>query len=208
MASSPIGLRERKRIATERAIETVAVRIAVEEGVEAVTVDRVCDEVMVSRSTFFNYFTSREQAIFGKPLVFDQVRAREILEKYGDDIIVAASALVIDGVSGGGAPSDMTRQRMQIFVNQPEMTNRISWASTGSRHALEELLTAWLAEHPDYARLAADQRTREVRLAIGVAIIVGEEVMHEWKGAKTDLPLNLDTYVAARDDLRSLLTAK
>lgn len=208
MASSPIGLRERKRLATEKAIQTVAVRIALEEGVEAVTVDRVCDEVMVSRSTFFNYFASREQAIFGKPLAFDAARAREILEQHGADIIMAASALVIDGISGGGEPSEMTAQRMQIFVKQPEMTNRISWASTGSRTALEGVLHEWLDDHPDYAHLPADQRRREVRLAIGVAIIVGEEVMHQWKGAQTDSPLDIAAYVAARDDLRAILGTK
>lgn len=205
MASSPIGLRERKRLATERSIETVAVRIAVEEGVEAVTVDRVCDEVMVSRSTFFNYFTSREQAIFGKPLVFDEPRAREILESYGADIVIGASALVIDAVSGGASANDMTRQRMQIFINQPEMTNRISWASSASRNALAQMLDTWLTEHPDYAHLDPSQRGREIRLTIGMAIIVGEEVLHDWKASKKGLPFDLDKYIAARDDLRTML---
>ena len=207
MASSPIGLRERKRRATERSIETVSVRIALEEGVEAVTVDRVCDEVMVSRSTFFNYFSSREQAIFGKPLNFVSERTQEVLEKYGDSLPVAASALVVDALTGGPNGDELTRQRLQIFVKQPEWTNRISWAATGSRTALADVLTQWLIDHPEHARLAEADRDREVRLSIGISIIVGEEAMHGWQHGTIEHPFDLPAYLAARDDLRQIIGA-
>ncbi|WP_052460845.1 TetR/AcrR family transcriptional regulator [Microbacterium gorillae] len=206
MPGHTLGLRERKRLATERALQEVAVRIAVDEGIDAVTVDRVCDEVMVSRSTFFNYFASREQAIFGKPLDFaENDRAHVLLERYGHDLPLAVFVLISDAVRGGDQPEELTVQRLQIFVQQPEVTSRVSWGSGASRAALGMLLEEWLDKHPERAALPVEQRQREVRMAIGIGIIVGEEVMHRWQGGDGELPTNIENFNKARADLRLVL---
>ena len=53
------GLRQRKMLLTRRRMEQAAVDLAYEEGIASVTVDRICEIAMVSRSTFFNYFPSK-----------------------------------------------------------------------------------------------------------------------------------------------------
>jgi AcrR family transcriptional regulator len=57
------GLRERKKLETKQALAQAAMRLAVERGLENVRVEDITDAVNVSRRTFTNYFTCKEEAI-------------------------------------------------------------------------------------------------------------------------------------------------
>ena len=57
------GLRERKKLATKQALALAAMQLAVERGLENVRVEDITDAVNVSRRTFTNYFSSKEEAI-------------------------------------------------------------------------------------------------------------------------------------------------
>jgi AcrR family transcriptional regulator len=56
-----LPLRDRRRAAVER----IALDLALEHGYDAVTVEMICDAALVSQSTFFNYFGSKERAVLG-----------------------------------------------------------------------------------------------------------------------------------------------
>ncbi|MFE7569841.1 TetR/AcrR family transcriptional regulator, partial [Streptomyces sp. NPDC057539] len=58
------NLRERKKLATWRAIRVAALRLFDEEGFEATTVEQIAAAANVSRATFFNYFADKEAAVF------------------------------------------------------------------------------------------------------------------------------------------------
>lgn len=60
------GLRERKRLATFRAIQVAAVELATQHGVDRVTVDEISRVADISPRTFFNYFPSKEAALVGE----------------------------------------------------------------------------------------------------------------------------------------------
>jgi AcrR family transcriptional regulator len=70
------GLRERKKAATREALHRAAVRLAAERGLEHVTVEAIADAAGVSRRTFSNYFSNKEEALFHG----DAERARRLLE--------------------------------------------------------------------------------------------------------------------------------
>ena len=57
------GLRERKKLAVRRALSSAAVRLAVERGLENVTIEDITAEADVSVRTFGNYFSSKYEAI-------------------------------------------------------------------------------------------------------------------------------------------------
>jgi tape measure domain-containing protein len=57
------GLRERKKLATREALAQAALQLAIERGLENVRVEDITTVVNVSRRTFTNYFSSKEEAI-------------------------------------------------------------------------------------------------------------------------------------------------
>lgn len=59
-----MNLRERKKLATWRAIRSTALRLFDEQGYEATTVEQIAAASTVSRATFFNYFASKEAVVF------------------------------------------------------------------------------------------------------------------------------------------------
>lgn len=60
-----MGLRERKKRATRRALRDAAVHLVLEHGLENVTVEEIAVAAEVSTRTFFNYFGSKEDALLG-----------------------------------------------------------------------------------------------------------------------------------------------
>ena len=65
MSDSADSLREQRKRETSRALTDTARRLTSEHGFAGFTVEELCAEVGVSRRTFFNYFESKENAVFG-----------------------------------------------------------------------------------------------------------------------------------------------
>ncbi|WP_344745531.1 helix-turn-helix domain-containing protein, partial [Kribbella aluminosa] len=57
------GLRERKKLATRRAIGIAAMRLAIERGLENVLVEDIAAAAGVSPRTYNNYFANKYEAI-------------------------------------------------------------------------------------------------------------------------------------------------
>src|SRR4051812_17796134 len=64
MQGAAPGLRERKKDETREALRAAAIRLFLEQDPSAVTVNDICEAARVSRRTFFNYFESKEAALF------------------------------------------------------------------------------------------------------------------------------------------------
>ncbi len=60
--SEEVGLRERKKQQTRVAIHEAAFGLVDSQGLEATTIDQICQEAEVSGRTFFNYYPSKAAA--------------------------------------------------------------------------------------------------------------------------------------------------
>jgi AcrR family transcriptional regulator len=58
-----VGLRERKKLATRQALSSAALRLAVERGLDNVTIEDITAEADVALRTFRNYFGSKYEAV-------------------------------------------------------------------------------------------------------------------------------------------------
>jgi AcrR family transcriptional regulator len=59
----PSGLRERKKLKMRAAIQEKAMRLFLENGFQATTIEEIAESVEISPSTFFNYFPSKEDVV-------------------------------------------------------------------------------------------------------------------------------------------------
>lgn len=99
------GRRERKKQATRAALSDAAVRLSLEHGVEHVTVEQIADEADVALRTFFNYFSSKEEAVVAGDAAIaerlvERFRARPASEDVLDALRVAVLAHVDDITTG------------------------------------------------------------------------------------------------------------
>ncbi|MFI5838321.1 TetR/AcrR family transcriptional regulator [Catenuloplanes sp. NPDC051500] len=76
MDPQPSGLRERKKAATRLALHEAALRLVLRDGLANVTVEAIADAADVSRRTFSNYFSGKEEVL----LYGDQARMRDFLD--------------------------------------------------------------------------------------------------------------------------------
>ncbi|MEV6591307.1 TetR/AcrR family transcriptional regulator [Streptomyces acidicola] len=63
MGGTTMSLRERKKLATWRAIRDAALRLIDEQGYDATTVEQIAAAANISRATFFNYFAGKEAVV-------------------------------------------------------------------------------------------------------------------------------------------------
>ncbi|MGJ1730899.1 TetR/AcrR family transcriptional regulator [Clavibacter sepedonicus] len=99
MSTSATGLRERRRVETSARLTTLPRRLTAERGLAGFTVEEVCEQAGVSRRTFFNYFASKEDALFGRSARVDTADLEEAFVAAGDPEDPALSPTLLDDLA-------------------------------------------------------------------------------------------------------------
>lgn len=92
------GIREAKKYETRRALGFAAFELALEQGLHGFVVEDVTDRVGVSRRTFFNYFSRKEEAVVAVGgFVFDDGMAA-LRDRPADEPLLDSLRLVVEQV--------------------------------------------------------------------------------------------------------------
>ena len=93
------GLRERKKAQTRSAISSAVMLLALDRGLEAVTVDDIAVAANVSVRTFHNYFGSKEEALIASWRSEFEVHLEELRARPADEPILVSLEHVLAGIA-------------------------------------------------------------------------------------------------------------
>ncbi|GAB3526233.1 TetR/AcrR family transcriptional regulator [Arthrobacter monumenti] len=134
-------LRERKRAETWTAIHNAAAGMALGKGLQTVTIEAIAEQANISARTFFNYFSTKEDAILGlqEPSIADHIRNDFAITESLLDSVSTLLLTVAQSTFGGDRA---TSRRFEVLEQYPELVQRrISYISK-----VETLVTALVEE--------------------------------------------------------------
>ena len=180
-----LGLRDRKKRRTRLAIERAVLRLTLERGYEATTVEDICAAAEVSRKTLFNYFSSKEAALIGTSSDFpsaDQIvglleetcggvggNASKGPTDAGRDYLDVVIDLMGSRVSLGD-DDEIVRLRLQVMRAAPELFFRGQRGLRIAQHEVCSALEAYLGRHPDRRRAPGLTVEQEAFVAMSTAL--------------------------------------
>jgi AcrR family transcriptional regulator len=174
-SASEIGLRERKKQQTRKAIHEAALHLIDERGLEATTIEQICQAADVSTRTFFNYYPSKAAAALelAGSAIEPEVAARFRSAKGG---LVAALCDAIGGSVELG-PSRATMK--QLVIRRPEL--------------LTTMTQMMLEVRGKFVALAAERARSHEQAELAVTLVLAAlgRVMHDDGGTDVSLAQRL-----------------
>lgn len=187
MTTDPsLGLRERKKADTRRALSDAALRLALEHGIDQVTREAIADLAGVSVRTFNNYFTGKYEAMAYRQnerlrRSLDAMRARPADEPLWTSLAEAMlEPLELEFGGSGGAPSRSELAEIRKLLMNPAIRNAVS----------KDLFDEWIDL---IAERSGTDATRDMypRLVAAVMRAVGDTAMEAY--ATADPPVAITT---------------
>lgn len=175
--STELGLRERKRLATRRAIQLAVMSLVVERGFDNVTVDEISHVADVSPRTFFNYFASKEEALLGDPprLPDNGVVADFVAGRDGLPLLDGVTQVLISAAEHSMEDSELVHKRHGLVTQYPQLfAMRIA-----KMREFEDQLSGVVAQRLAHDDPTADAATIENRARL-VTLVAFGAMRHAW----------------------------
>jgi AcrR family transcriptional regulator len=172
------GLRERKRLATRRAIQRAALQVVRERGFGNVTVDEIARIADISPRTFFNYFSTKEDAVLGEvPSLSTDAAASWFIEDRGP-LLPAIARVIAEGSASVLNDVELVAERRALSKLHPEFGARRMANAHRLEHELAVLTEKRLrAQHPE---LDDEEVSDRARLAALVAFAFVRQAWIAW----------------------------
>ncbi len=146
------GTRDNGHMATpsiSHRLAEAAVALFDENGYDETTVDDIAARAGVSRSTFFRYYRSKEDAIFpDHDTLLAQVDAR-LRASTADTAIVAVSDAVRIVLAHYVADAEVSLRRYRLVGRVPALRDRENASVARYQRLFREFIGKWLAGTPD-----------------------------------------------------------
>ena len=166
------GLRERKKLATRLALHEAALRLVAERGLDRVSVDDIAERADVSPRTFFNYFTSKDDAVLGLDPAAPARQAEALATRpAGESAVAAMRAVARDQALEMAEDRQLWPLRVQVIEAHPALVGRLVAAFGES----DRVLAAAIAE-----RTGTGVDDVLPMLLAGVAGAAMRTALHRW----------------------------
>jgi AcrR family transcriptional regulator len=177
-----VGHRQRRKNQTRVALASAAVRLVAEHGLDRVTVEEISSAANVSPRTFFNYFSSKEDAVTRLGVDATERICEGVRTAPAELGALAAihRAMHAEAVTLDADPTDLTRQ-LAIIERHPELWPRL----VASGEVLAQELTGVISE-----RVGLDPVEHSFPgLVTSVALATSRSAMVRWCRVNHSRPL-------------------
>ena len=176
---SETGLRERKKAKTRQALTAAAIRLSIERGSpDRVTVEEISEAADVSPRTFFNYFSSKEDAILGvDPERRGALRSELELRPEDETPIEALRATLTSTVDDINENGELWAKRLQLVRDHPALSPGYVASFAEFERGLVEAMAARLGLDPDGDLYPA--------LVVSTALTVTRVTVKHWQATGT-----------------------
>jgi AcrR family transcriptional regulator len=178
-------LRERKKSALREELSITTVLLARERGLGNVRVDDIVDRVGVSRRTFGNYFSSKEEAIADRHVQRARAAAQALLARPAEEplwrAVTAALLLPYDDLASALPSSQEEQGGLLAVLADPAMQSAVDRGARAATGALADAIAERLGASP-----SADPLPRFVANAALSTLLVTVE---SWVAREERTPL-------------------
>lgn len=167
-----VGLRELKKSKLKQAVQTEALRLFAEHGYEHTTVEQIAEAAEISTTTFYRYYTSKEDVLLACDHDSLQQGFEQVDRQAGESIADAVRSVMRRALTLAMEPGkgDL-RARIPLIFNLPEL--RAVVMEKNQRRV--ELFTEVLAD-----RTGHDPDSFSIRIAGAVAAAAYVETLRYW----------------------------
>ena len=184
IADPELGLRERKRRATRRAIQVAVLDLVSERGLDRVTVDEISRIADISPRTFFNYFASKEEALLGDaPELPSAELVEEFLSDRTDSVLDGLASLLSRSADATMSDMQLRHRALKLVKQYPQLFAMRMATMRKFEDSIAELVVRRLAAvQPDLA----DDPDRLERRARLITLVAFAAMRHAWTSWVTE----------------------
>ncbi|MGO4691472.1 TetR family transcriptional regulator [Glaciibacter sp. 2TAF33] len=185
------GLRERKRLATRRAIQHAVLTLSLERGIDKVTVDDISRVANISPRTFFNYFPSKDAALVGD---VPGLAASDEIERFVNggrgDIMAGLADLMSASLKRVEDDREIHQLRRAVLKGNTYLFGmRVATMRDFEQRLQTVIERRFLADHPELADDQAALADRALLLTL-VAVAATRHAWRRWAEGAGATPLS------------------
>jgi len=193
----PEGRRELKIKQAKRRVERAAIELALEHGVDNVTVDAICEASDISARTFYNYFGAKEAAMVGvdSKLPSDD-EISHFIEKADGAPLEDFLRMLAQTFLRKGPDIELVRRRRELLASDQHLASMRAARFAEDREAFADIIGRRLArQFPDMSAAEVDD---EALIAVAIATGVLHVAGSRWLAAEGTADLDDLTHTMLR----------